>query len=184
MPESSTYIKALAMRSSYVENVLVHRLVADLASELWHRDPNSPLHIFNSEVDDSGFDLVLACGNKLRYIQVKQVHLNGKATKFSVRLEFTRLPGSCVVVVVHSESELKSAHFLFFGGSADEPMANVEGEKVSVSPIKRGDDKKKVRPHYRDIPRKKFSGPLNTGELFDALFSLGANPAVNTDAAR
>jgi len=172
MPESSAYIKALAERSSYVENVLVHRLVADLASELWHRDPNLPLHIFNSEVDDSGFDLVLAYANKLRYIQVKQVHLNGKAKKFSVRLEFTRLPGSCVVVVVHSESELQAAHFLFFGGSASEPMANVEGEKASVSPIKRGEDgKKKVRPNYRDIPRKKFRGPLNTRELLDALFS-------------
>lgn len=172
MPESSTYIKALAERSSYVENVLVHRLVADLASELWCRDPNSPLHIFNSEVDDSGFDLVLTYADKLRYIQVKQVHLNGKAKKFSVRLEFTLLRGSCVVVVVHSESELQAAHFLFFGGSASEPMPSVKSEKASVSPIKRGEGgKKKVRPHYRDIPRKKFRGPLNTGELFDALFS-------------
>ena len=171
MPKSSTYIKALAERSSYVENVLVHRLVADLASELWNRDPNSPLHIFNSEVDDSGFDLVLACANTLRYIQVKQVHLHGKASKFSVRLEFTRLRGSCVVVVVHSESELQVEHFLFFGGSASKPMPSVESEKASVSPIKRSEDgKKKVRPHYRDIPRKKFRGPLNTGELLDALF--------------
>jgi hypothetical protein len=172
MLESSTYRKALAERSSYVENVLVHRLVANLASELWRRDPNSPLHIFNAEVDDSGFDLVLAWSNKLRYIQVKQVHLNGSAKKFSVRLEFTRLPGSCVVVVVHSESELQIDHFLFFGGLATESMPSVENEKLSVSPIKRGaDGKKKTRLHYRDIPRKKFRGPLNTGELLDALFS-------------
>ena len=172
MPDTATYRKALAERSSYVENVLVHQLVASLASELWRRDPNCPLHIFNTEVDDAGVDLVLACADKLRYIQVKQVHLKGKARKFSVRLEFTRLIGSCVVVVVHSESDLQAEHFLFYGGRASEPMPSVESEKASVSPIKRGvDRKKKVRPHYRDIPRKKFSSPMNAGELLDVLFS-------------
>jgi hypothetical protein len=171
MPESSIYRKPLAERSSYVENVLVHRMVADLAGELWHRNPNLPLHIFNSEVDDSGFDLVLSCANTLRYIQVKQVHLQGKTKKFSVRLEFTSLPGSCVVVIVHSESDLQVKHFLFFGGSANESMPNVESEKASVSSIKRGENgKRKIRPHYRDIPRNKFCGPLNTGELLNALF--------------
>ena len=171
MADSSAYRKALAERSSYVENVLVHRLVSSLAGELWRRDPTVPLHIFNAEVDDAGFDLVLAWSDKLRYIQVKQVHLKGHTRKFSVRLEFTRLPGSCVVVVVHSESDLEVDHYLFFGGSPSVPMPSVENEKASVSPIKRGEDgKKKVRPHYRDIPRKRFSGPLNTGELLDALF--------------
>ena len=171
MADSATYRKALAERSSYVENVLIHRLVSGLAGELWRRDPNVPLHIFNSEVDDSGFDLVLACGDRLRYVQVKQVHSKGSASKFSVRLEFTRLPGSCVVVVVHAESDLLVEHYLFFGGSANEPMPSVETERPSVSPIKRGEDgKKKVRHHYRDIPRRKFRGPLNTGELLDSLF--------------
>lgn len=172
MHESPLYRKALAERSSYVENVLIHRMVAALAGELWRRDPTAPFNIFNSEVDDSGFDLVLACAEKHRYIQVKQVHLNGVAVKFSVRLEFTRLPGSCVVVIVHTESELKIDHFLFFGASASDPMPNVETERVAVSTVKRGEDgKKRIRPHYRDIPRKKFKGPLNTSQLLDALFS-------------
>lgn len=172
MTESPLYRKALAERSSYVENILIHRMVAALAGELWRRDPTAPFNIFNSEVDDSGFDLVLACAEKHRYIQVKQVHLNGAAAKFSVSLEFTRLPGSCVVVVVHTESELKIDHFLFFGASASDPMPSVETERVSVSPVKRGEDgKKRARPHYRDIPRKKFKGPLNTSQLLDALFS-------------
>lgn len=172
MADSAAYRKALAERSSYVENILIHRLVSSLAGELWHRDPNVPLHIFNSEVDDAGFDLVLAYGDKLRYIQVKQVHSKGGASKFSVRLEFTRLPGSCVVVVVHSESDLAVEHYLFFGGAANKPMPNVANEKASVSPSKRGEDgQKKVRLHYRDIPRKKFTGPLNTGELINVLFS-------------
>jgi hypothetical protein len=67
MADPSAYRKALAERSSYVENVLTHRLVSTLAGELWRRDPTLPLNIFNAEVDDAGFDLVLGCGNRLRY---------------------------------------------------------------------------------------------------------------------
>lgn len=171
MADSALYRKALAERSSYVENVLAHRLVAGLAGELWRRDPTTPLNIFNSEVDDSGFDLVLGYGQQLRYIQVKQVHLNGKAGKFSVRLDFTRLPGSCVVVVVHSEDELLVDHFLFYGGAVTEPMPSVENNKASVSPIKRDSEgKKRSRPHYRDITRRSFRGPLDMAGLLDALF--------------
>ena len=130
-----------------------------------------PLNIFNSEVDDSGFDLVLGCGSKLRYIQVKQVHKNGKARKFSVRLDFTRMPGSCVVVVVHTEDELLVDHFLFFGGAVHEPMPSVQGNKPSILPGKRDiDGNLRTREHYRDVQRSKFSGPLTTGELLDALF--------------
>lgn len=169
--EAPDYRKALAERSSYVENVLVHRMVAGLAGELWRRDPTMPLHIFNSEVDDSGFDLVLGCGARLRYIQVKQVHLQGAASKFSVRLDFARMPGSCVVVVVHTEDELVVDHFLFYGGAIHEPMPSVEDNKPSVSPGKRDiDGNRKTRPHYRDVKRSRFHGPLTTAGLLDALF--------------
>ena len=173
MTDTTLYRKALAERSSYVENVLVHRMVASLAGELWRRDPTMPLHIFTSEVDDSGFDLVLGCGTKLRYIQVKQVHTKGAASKFSVRLDFTRMPGSCVVVVVHTEDELKVDHFLFYGGAVHEPMPSVEDNKASILPGKRDiDGKRKTRQHYRDVKRNKFRGPLTTAELLDALFGV------------
>lgn len=174
MNDIPEYRKALAERSSYVENVLVHRMVADLAGELWRRDPTEPLHIFNSEVDESGFDLVLGCNTKLRYIQVKQVHSKGAASKFSVRLDFTRMSGSCVVVVVHTADELMVDHFLFYGGGIHEPMPSVEENNPSIVPGKRDiDGNRKTRQHYRDIRRNKFRGPLTTAELLDALFGIG-----------
>ena len=154
-----------------MENGLIHVLVSSLAPVLWCRNPTVPLHIFNREVDDAGFDLVLSYTDKLRYIQVKQLHSHGQNARFPVRLEFTRLPGSCVVLVVHSESTLEVEHYRFLGGSARDSMPIVENEKVSLSTHKRETHgKRKPRPHYRDIPLRKFSGPLNTRELFDALF--------------
>lgn len=173
MADATQYRKALAERSSYVENVLVHRMVASLAGELWRRDPNMPLHIFNSEVDDSGFDLVLGCGARLRYIQVKQVHTKGAASKFSVRLDFTRMAGSCIVVIVHTEDDLMVDHYLFYGGAVHEPMPSVEDNKPSIVPGRRDvEGNRKTRHHYRDVKRNRFQGPLLTGELLDALFGV------------
>jgi hypothetical protein len=88
-----------------------------------------------------------------------------------VRLDFTRLPGSCVVVVVHSESTLDVEHFLFFGGTPDVPMPSVENDKRSIAPGRRDQSgNQKIREHYRDIARAKFRGPLSASELLGALF--------------
>ncbi len=165
------YRKALAERSSYVENVLVHLLVGALASELWRRDPTTPLNIFNSEVDDSRFDLVLGCHQRLRYIQVKQVYANGRASKFSIRQDFSLIPGSCVVVIVHTEDALAIDHFLFYGGSVDEPMPAIDTLRPSIVPGRRdAAGNRKVRQHYRDIRRSHFKEMATAAELLDALF--------------
>lgn len=179
MPESIAegdppdYRKSLAERSSYVENILIHRLFAALAGELWRHDPESQLHIFNSEVDNSGFDLVLGYRDQLRYIQIKQVHAKGAASKFSVRLDFSRIPGSCVVLIIHTESDLQIDRCCFFGQTVREPMGSIEDMKATVSPIKRDKDGKKTREHYRDIPRKRFQGPYGTDQRLRVLFEIG-----------
>src|SRR3989344_8143667 len=85
-------ITALAERSSYVENVLRHALVSSLASVFWGRDPSPSLQIFNSEVDDSGFDVVLSLGDQVRYVQLKQTHEDKVPPNCSVRLSFAALP--------------------------------------------------------------------------------------------
>jgi hypothetical protein len=171
-PNPTTHCrKALAERSSYVENVLTHQLVAGLAGALWQQDPNTPLSIFNAEVDDSGFDLVLSCRQRLRYLQIKQVHLGGRAAKFSARLDFSHMIGSCVVVIVHRENDLAIDHFLFYGGPHDQAMPAIGAHKASIVPGRRGvDGVRKIRNHYRDIPRRRFMKVNSAAELLVSLF--------------
>src|SRR5205085_3823329 len=108
-------IKALAERSSYIENVLRHALIAELSSVVWRCNPLAALQVFNAEVDDSGFDVVLGLGSQVRYIQLKQTHDQKLPTHCSVRLSFSGLPGSCVVLMSHSIPELRLTQFRFFG---------------------------------------------------------------------
>lgn len=70
--DKSLRIKALAERSSYVEKILRHALLAELSRVAWKRDPALMLQVFNAEVDAAGFDIVLGFGEQLRYVQLKQ----------------------------------------------------------------------------------------------------------------
>ena len=168
-------VKALAERSSYVENVLTHALVAELSSILWQRDPMKRLQVFHPEVDDLGFDLVLTVGAEVRYVQLKQAHNEKDPTSPSIRLSFAAMPNACVVLMAHSVASLQLRHFHFFGGTLGEPLPSIEGQRVSVSPGRRSaTGEKKVRPNYRDVPFRLFDGPLKAVELFDVLFP-GAN---------
>lgn len=166
-----TRINALAERSSYVENVLRHGLVSELSSIMWQRDPFTGLQVFNSEVDDSGFDLVLTLGSLVRYVQLKQAHEEKVPTHCSVRLSFARVPGSCVVLMSHSLATLRLVEFRFFGSAPVAPMASIENMRPSKSPGRRNAaGERKVRANYRDVPVKYFQGPLTATELADVLF--------------
>jgi hypothetical protein len=113
-PTQEERVKALQTRSSYVENVLKHALVAGLAFIAWKRSPTLSLQVFNSEVDDSGFDVVLGFDTHVRYVQLKQSHSGKKLSKCSVRTSFASRNGSCVVLMIHSLETLKLESFRFF----------------------------------------------------------------------
>jgi len=165
------YREALARRSSHVENILTHAFIVAIAQELWRRDPWHDLQVFKAEVDDSGFDLVLGCRGGVRYIQIKQTHLQGNAVKYSLRLDFSKMVGGCAIVIVYRAETLEIDHWLFLGGDPANAMPSIEHLPATVSPGRRtAEGTRKVRENYRDVPRKFFQGPLTIAELLDLLF--------------
>ena len=164
-------IKALAERSTYVENVLRHALVSGLSSVVWARDPFASLQVFNSEVDDSGFDLVLGLGPHMRYVQLKQAHANKIPSHCSVRLSFSGLAGSCVVLMSHNVEDLRLFNFRFFGGRPSDPMGAIESMRPTKAAGRRSAaGERKIRVNYRNVPVNRFQGPLSMEQLVDVLF--------------
>jgi hypothetical protein len=169
--ERDLRITALAERSSYVENVLRHALVSSLASIFWSRDPLLSLQVFNSEVDDSGFDVVLSLGSQVRYVQLKQTHEGKVPPDCSVRLSFALLSGACVVLMSHTLEDLRLTQFRFFGASPSEPLPSIEGFRMPKKPGRRNAaGVRKIRENYRKVPTNRFQGPLALAELADVLF--------------
>jgi hypothetical protein len=174
--DNAPYTQVLAERSSHVENILTHALIAGIAQDLWHRDPWLDVQVFKAEVDDSGFDLVLGCNGSMRYIQIKQTHLKGKTAKYSLRQDFSQMPGGCAVVLVYDAVTLGTDHCLFFGGHPDTTMPDIGDNPVSQSPGRRtAEGVRAIRENYRDVARKHFQGPLTIPQLVDLLFP-GLNP--------
>lgn len=168
---SEDYLKALAQRSSHVESILTHALLAGIGQELWKRDPWKEFQVFRTDVDDAGFDFILAHDGKLRYVQLKQTHTEGNTVKYSIRQSFSKIPGSCVVVVVFNGDTLQIDHFLFYGRTPSEPMPDIGNNPVSISPGRRTKGgEKKLRNNYRDVQRSAFIGSLMITELVDRLF--------------
>lgn len=169
-------IKALAERSSYVENILRHAFIAELSSIVWKRAPFDALQVFNSEVDDSGFDVVLGMGTQVRYVQLKQTHEEKLPRHCSVRASFAALPGSCVVLMSHTIPELRLKSFRFFGAAPGSPMPSIEAMRATVSPGRRNAaGQRKTRANYRNVPCSHFQGPLSASELLAILFPEAHN---------
>lgn len=170
-PARTTQIQALAERSSYVENVLRHAMIGAIAGAQWARDPLSCLQILNSEVDDSGFDIVLALDARARYIQLKQTHAEKTPPHVSVCLSCSSMPGSCVILVAHNLHDLSIAHFRFFGSTPDCPMPDISAGAKSVVPGRRNTEgERKQREGYRNVPLSRFCPRLNQSQLLDMLF--------------
>jgi len=151
-------IKALAERSIYVENVLIHSFVAKLSSVVWSRNPEDALQVFYAEVGDSGFDVVLGFLSQVRYVQLKQAHDEKEGWgRYSVRLSFSDLPGSCVVLRLYSLCSLVLASFRFLGSTPDVSMPDMTGLRVIKSPGRRNlAGEQKSRAQYRDVPIRRF----------------------------
>jgi hypothetical protein len=164
-------IQALAERSSYVENVLRHAFLAELSCLVWENDPFDSLKISNTEVDDSGYDVVLARGNTVRHIQLKQAHEEKVPQKFSVRVSFATLPGSCIVVVSHALTDLRLKSYSFYGSDPTEPMPYLEAHRTTKASGRRNADGERVlRINYRDVPFSRFKRGLTARELLEELF--------------
>lgn len=172
--------KLTAHKSSYIENVLLHRLVCELSSALWTNNPVASLQVFNSEVDDSGFDLVLKIGSVIRYVQVKQSRSGSKKTHCSVRLDFSKVVGSCIVLIAYKIEDLTITSCSLFANEPSSAMPEIKSYKASKSPGRRNAEGiRHIREHYRDVPISRFEGPFSMPDLLKNLFptlgSLGAD---------
>jgi hypothetical protein len=168
-PEAITkaFDTALDRRSAQLENRLTRTLIAAIAEELWRRDHWLDLQVFKDEADDSGYDLVLGSNGAMRYIQVRHVALEDRAGGFRLRQDPARRAGGCAVVLVYRADTLEIDHCLYFGGAAGEPPPALTGCPAAVASGAHGADR---RENCRDVPRRRFAGPLTLAETVEALF--------------
>lgn len=163
------WITALSTYSSTREKILEHRFLADVTSELWRRGIFD-FAVSHSEVDNSGYDVILEARGVTRHVQLKAVRAGGSTDGISLQLRLGDKPAGCAVLMVHDLRTLAIEQYRWFGGEPGQPLAAL-GEKITRHPRSKSE-----RPAHRDIRLTRFE-PLNdVRALVDRLF--GAEEAL------
>jgi hypothetical protein len=166
-----TKTEALSRHSSYVENALRHVFLCALFQAVWERDHTQKLHVYNNEVDDSGFDLVASLGNVVRHIQLKGTHTTGRARSVSAHVALSAAQGGCIVWVAYSAETLQIQDYRFFGLAAGEAIADISHLPAAMTQRRDIHGLRRARENHRIVKRADFTDPLTIHELLDALFS-------------
>ncbi len=169
------------MKSTFYEQLVEHVFISEVLQEAWYYYGKT-VEVLRSEVDASGYDVVLECNEVLRHVQLKTSRRESKTARQKVNIALAAKPSGCIVWIVRSEdieSCRASLSYLFFGGESRMPLPSLEGFKVATHTKGNAEGVKKERAAIRVIPKAKFTPIATTRELVAVLFGLHqqANPS-------
>lgn len=158
--------------SSFREKLLEHAFVSELLQEAWF-NRRKIVEVLRSEVDGSGYDLVLECDGIIRHVQLKSSRKDSSTPTQTVNMNLTKKPNGCVIWLLFEENiELHRVKidYLFFGGYPGKPLHSLD--KYSVGRHTKANSKgyKSERPATRVIPKGEFTKIGGIVELMDMLF--------------
>ena len=162
---------AESLQSTFYEQMVEHLFVAELLQEAWFRH-QKVIEVLRSEVDASGYDLVLECAGVLRHVQLKTSRIEAKTTYQKVSIKLAEKVSGCVILIlrdaVGADFRLKLS-YLFFGNEAKKPLPSLEGYRVAKHSKGDATGMKKERPGIRLVPKSAFLPISTTGDKLAAM---------------
>ena len=156
------------LQSAFREKLLEHVFVAELLQEVWLKNRQT-MEVLRSEVDNSGYDLLLDRGGVVRYVQLKSSRSGAKTSRQTVNSKLADKPGGCVIWLVFQECDGRvNLEYLVFPERPDEKPDL--GCKVGRHTKANTAGQKAERPNTRVIPKRLFTKKETTGELVSWLF--------------
>lgn len=162
-------------RSSYRERLLEHVFIGDLLRRLWvlgYRDAE----VLKPEVDQSGYDVVLECGDISRHVQLKASHGVSKTANVSVHVKLAQKPSGCVLWILFDEQTLHLGPFLWFGGAPGDRLPDISNLKVGKRTTRNRAGERPERPNIRCVPRSRFEKLQDLDAVIQRLFGISPTP--------
>lgn len=163
-----------ALRSSFFEQLVEHVFISEVLQEAWYRH-RMTVEVLRSEVDASGYDLVLECKGVLRHVQLKTTTESAKAGYQKVNIALAAKPSGCVIWLLRREDPLTGRmqlEYRYFGGPVGRPLPEISSFRVARHTKGDATGVKRERPAIREIPRGHFERLNDVGELLARLFGL------------
>ena len=161
-------------RSSFYEQLVEHVFVSELLQEAWFRHGET-VEVLRSEIDASGFDLVLECRGIMRHVQLKTSRTDARTGSQKVSLGLAAKPSGCVIWIVRMEDPERcriALEYLFFGGEPGQPLPDISGFKTARHTKPDAAGVKKERLGLRVVPKNKFERIGTQQLLLGRLFGL------------
>ncbi|MEP6868299.1 MAG: hypothetical protein ABJA20_07270 [Novosphingobium sp.] len=169
-PSSVDHVAALSTFSTTREKLLEHRFIAEIGARLWECGIFD-FSVSHSEVDNSGYDVIIEVGAVIRHIQLKASHSKGKTSKVPIQKRLTEKPSGCVVWLIHDSASLEVERFLWLGRDAGQPLSATDIGDILAKHTKADmKGRKAERPALREVARRKFTEPSSWHHLTTKLF--------------
>lgn len=168
------WLTALSNYSTTRESILEHRFLADVAGQLW-AEGEFGMSVSHSEVDNAGYDVIVEARGITRHIQLKALHLKGRARDFPIQQRLQDKPSGCVVLIRHDAHTLSVKRYEWFGGQPGAKMPS-PGDQIARHSKGNALGFKAERPAIRLLRRTAFTPLSDIAELTTRLFGAATLP--------
>ena len=166
------FARAIQAHSHRVEAILKHAFLWRLYSELWQRQPNTKVLVFESEIDDSGFDVVVSVGTYTRHIQLKSSMVGSSTKSTPLHQSLCRLPGGCVVWMEYLRSTLEVQKYHVFAFSNPSEPLDFSNFPLAKSTRANSRGVKKLRADCHQVPKTAFHRNTSFDLILKLLFNI------------
>lgn len=158
-----------SIHSSYREMVLEHLFVGEVMRYCW-RNHLPRIEMLKSQVDNSGYDIVLEAKSIMRHIQLKSSHVGAATPGVNINVELANKPSGCVVWTFFEPKSLEFSHFLWLGRLPGERLGSLEDYKTATHNKRNAKGIKTARANIKYLTKAAFT-PLGTiDDVVAALF--------------
>ncbi len=166
------------LHSTYREKLIEHLFIAELLQEGWvsHR---LRIDVLRSEIDASGYDLVLELAGIVRHVQLKSTRKGARASGQNLNSRLMAKPAGCAIwILVEEDSVTKRMRlsYRFFGGEPNEPLPLTDMHKPAKHTKANALGVKGIRPAIRRVPAGCFESVENG--VHDLLIKLFGEAAL------
>jgi hypothetical protein len=165
--------ESLYLKSSFYEQLVEHVFISEFLQDAWFRFGQA-VEVLRSEVDASGYDVVLECNGIIRHVQLKTSGAESRTASQKVHVQLANKPSGCVVWLIRHRGDDHRLRltYRYFGGGPGDPLPSLDGFRVAKHVKGDSQGVKKERPNIRVVPKGQFETILTTGELVERLFGL------------
>jgi hypothetical protein len=163
--------------STFFEQMTEHVFISEVLQEAFFRY-GIIIEVLRSEIDTSGYDIVLECNGFPRHIQLKTSKSDSKTINQNINSALLEKPSGCVIWILREEPDKEDNNqrmklsYLYFGDKPGKALPSLEHFRVGKHAKANSKGVKTERQSIRVIPKSKFEIVPETKELLEVLFGL------------